>query len=735
MKHLQFNDFLNNHLNTQQYNAVTKNNGSILVIAGAGSGKTRVITARITHLILNEGVNPSAIIALTFTNKAAREMKERINNFLNNMSSLPFIGTFHAYCLRLLKQNHISDNISSFSILDEEDQQKLISTIIKRKNIHKQVSVKQLAYHISLIKNQTLAPHESELYQQNHLLQEIYTAYEHEKKMSNCLDFDDLLLEVVKLLRTNDIFKQSLHNKIRHILVDEYQDTNIVQHELLKHLALHNKKLIVDSICVVGDEDQSIYSWRGATVTNIRNFKKDFSKTTTIKIEQNYRSVQPILEIANHIISHNKNRIPKMLWSERSGSNRICVIRSLSEYQEADAIARFLKNIPPTSHKNSSAILYRAHFQSRALEEALLKHSIPYTIIGGIQFYERKEIKDLLAYLRLIINPYDRASFLRIINCPTRGLGEQFEELFHLRWNHEPLLTFSQVADLLINNGTLNQTKKRSLQNFITMFKNIDHTTQPSSALEHIITATNYINHLKKNYDEQEAQIRIENVKELINALTYFETHGTDTIAAFLDEVALMQEKITAKDTQQNVVLMTLHAAKGLEFDTVIIAGLNEGTLPSIRASMQDEDLEEERRLFYVGITRARERLLITYTRHRYLYGQMNDQISSRFLKEIPTTLLQQEDSTYWNIEQLDTFFSTWTGFKQKYSVSKVTHIQKKQDNKTAATWKKNQPVKHQKFGIGIIQKIEHKGNATYHITARFKSGIKKIDAKFLTCI
>lgn len=446
-----------------------------MVVAGAGSGKTRVITARITHLITNHGINPSAIVALTFTNKAAQEMKERIQHFLGHETKeLPFIGTFHSYCLLLIKKNqHLLDS-PFFSVMDEDDRTKLISSILKRNNLQKQITPKSLGYQISHIKNHIIDPDTPAFYRDNRMIVDVYHTYEKEKKLSKCFDFDDLLLEGLRLFEKNNThnkyintsFKQEFHETVKHILVDEYQDTNIVQHTLLKQMTKDGDKIVADSICVVGDEDQSIYSWRGATVANIMNFKKDFPNTTVITIEQNYRSVQPILSIANQVITHNMERNPKKLWSKKTGNNRVRALSCLSEYQEAQAIAQLLKIIMQQKKQTSVAILYRTHFQSRAIEETLIKQNIPYKIIGGINFYERKEIKDILAYLRLVVNPFDRTSLFRIINTPTRGLGPAVEELIHGHWKDQPFLSFKNILTNLIEQKNIVGKKLLLYNNF-----------------------------------------------------------------------------------------------------------------------------------------------------------------------------------------------------------------------------------------------------------------------------
>jgi DNA helicase-2/ATP-dependent DNA helicase PcrA len=744
----EFTDFLNTQLNSEQLQAVQCASGPILIIAGAGSGKTRVITARIANLILNDGSSPSGIIALTFTNKAAQEMQHRITGMLGALPEMPFLGTFHSYCLRFLKKHQDLLETPFFSILDEDDQQKILNGIIKRNALNKRVTAKQLSYHISLLKNQSINPEGSQDLQYDHFLYEVYKAYEQEKRTSKCLDFDDLLLETVRLLKNNKELLASVHQSIEHVLVDEYQDTNVVQHELLKLLTQReNKKLAVKSICVVGDEDQSIYSWRGATVTNILNFKNDFPHTSIIKIEQNYRSVQPILEVANQIITHNEQRNPKNLWSTREGTDRILLLACTSEYQEADSIVSFIKTSIANKLYNSCAILYRAHYQSRAIEEALIKRGIPYSIIGGIQFYERKEIKDLLAYLRLIANPFDKTSLFRVINCPQRGLGEAFEELFYDRWHIEPLMSYIDVAHTLCKEGIIQGKKAQALSSFLAILEELNPSDQPSIVLDVILKKTNYLTYLKENFDEQEAESKTENVKELLQAIQHVESLHPTTVGTFLDEVALLQEKIAIakKEDKHIVTLMTLHAAKGLEFDNVAIVGLNEDLLPSSRSANDPDGLEEERRLLYVGITRARERLILSYAHNRHTYGQLTEHLPSRFIREIPTSLFTRHDLGYAYPEQLDMIFSQWLHSQKSLTTpiltfgNKQATIANKETAKIAInqeiSWKKNQPVSHSQFGIGIIQEIELKKNGKLYITANFKSGTKKIESSFLKSV
>jgi len=743
----QFNSFLETNLNNSQKKAVTHDSGSLLVVAGAGSGKTRVITARIANLILNKQVFPTEIVALTFTNKAAKEMQERIRHFLGSSKDVPFIGTFHAYCMYLLKKNAALLQIPFFSILDEDDQKKIIAGILARNNLTKKISVQSVSYRISGIKNKLINPGDAHAqYANDPLFARIYQAYEQERIASKCFDFDDLLLEGLKLF-THKEFQAAFQQEVRHILIDEYQDTNVVQHELLKRMAKNSKKqFAIDSICVVGDEDQSIYSWRGATVANIVDFKKDFPDTNLITIEQNYRSVQPILQVANQVIQHNKIRNPKQLWSERPASDRIGKINCLSEYHEGDMIAEFVSALVKKNPAQTTAILYRTHFQSRAIEEALVKKSIPYKIIGGIQFYERKEIKDLLAYLRLIVNPFDRPSFFRVINCPLRGLGDKFETVFYERWHQEPFLTFIDIAKKMIEEKAVGRAQTATLTDFIHIFETINPANKPSAILDQIISKTGYLAYLKKSYEQQELQERTENIRELTNAMQFFESNGTNRLDGFLNEVALMSDMQKKQTTDHNpVLMMTMHAAKGLEFDTVVIPGLEDGLLPSSRSLFEPEKLEEERRLFYVGITRAKERLLLSRCRYRYAYGQMTDQIESRFLDEVPSQYLFAHDLSHTRQPEAHLFFAQWLGTKKHTSsdidtspvltfgkTATVSKQKKPIPPKQDSAWQKNQPVKHEKFGVGIVQSAKENLDESYTISVQFKEGLKKISSKFL---
>jgi len=738
-----FKNFIETNLNSEQKKAVTAANGSYLVIAGAGSGKTRVITARITNLILEHNVEPSSIIALTFTNKAAQEMQHRIQSFLPHLRTKPYIATFHAYCLMLLKKNmHLLDK-ETFTVIDAQDSQKLLTSILKDRGLERLFNSKQLLPMFSTIKLSQLLKTDLPEWNMHHMQQfiEIYNAYEQQKRLSNYLDFDDLLYTTYKLFSSNDAFKLKHIQNHRHILVDEYQDTNTIQHALLKQMTLINDQdFAIDSVCAVGDEDQSIYSWRGATVQNILEFNQQFLNTKIIKLEQNYRSTQSILDIANHVIRHNMNRNHKQLWSSNTQNHKPLILECLSDLQEAGVIAQLINILSKKDKRSDIAILYRTHYQSRVLEEALLKEAIPYKIIGGIQFYERKEIKDMLAYLRLCVNPYDRISFFRVINCPLRGLGEKFEEMFLQLWNQNPLSTFQEIIKIMLDQDLVSNKQKTSITQFLELFENIP-SENVTKVLEHFILQTNYIAYLVDNHEKREAEEKRENVGEFVRAANHFDETSNTGLSQFLDEIALMQEQIKKEDSSIDCIqMMSLHAAKGLEFKNVILAGLEEGILPS-NQSIGQENVEEERRLFYVGITRAQQKLFITTSKYRNVFGKLDEQRPSRFLQEIPLNLAQRQPAAHWSRSGFHTFLQDWVDQRTSSSISsnfiKTTNINTS-DNQTAQSgcnFKRLQTVKHPTFGLGIAHSIEQKGDK-FFITVQFANhGSKRIESSFLTIV
>ncbi|RTL05919.1 ATP-dependent DNA helicase PcrA [Candidatus Dependentiae bacterium] len=741
--------FLHTQLNKPQQQAVTHQDGPLLIIAGAGSGKTRVITARIAYLMHNLKINATSIVALTFTNKAAREMRERITHFIEQ-GPMPFIGTFHAYCLLMLKKYF---HEHPFTIIDSDDQEKIIKQQLEKRNQSKELSARAVVHQLSLLRNKYIG-HEQIKHATvgNQVLHELYIAYEKEKKICNYLDFDDLLIKTVQLLKTDSRFQQQVCRQLTHILVDEYQDTNVIQHELIKQLSMHNLTGNQAHVCVVGDEDQSIYSWRGATVTNMQTFTTDFPNTTILKIEQNYRSMESILAVANALIEHNSQRVHKILWSDKKGKNRAINLISGSDYQETDRIVNALKAFKNKYRLSTNAILYRTHTQSRILEEALIKKGVAYRIVGGTQFYERAEIKDLLAYLKLLVNPFDRISFFRVLNTPARGLGPKCEELCKELWGKEPFLTVHELLEKIVVDKLLPNSKLYTIQHFSSFFVNLSGLTPSTVAIETILERTQYIAYIKATYKEENATERIENIKELLSAAKHFENEGHHTITQFLEEIALLNEKITAaKESNDAVLLMTLHAAKGLEFDFVCISGVEEQILPTSRSQHDTEALEEERRLLYVGITRAKEFLILSCAKSRFMFGTPSRQFSSRFFDNIPKELLPSFDSSYWTERQTEQFFNQWfaqatftestqktvisqAAIKNTLNANKTNQNDVKQNSAQAykTIFKKNQKVRHPIYGIGTIQTVDSSSNLKQYAEVKFFSGVKKIITTFL---
>ncbi len=644
-KKVNINDILQ-ALNNEQREAVTHAYGSLLVCAGAGSGKTRVIASRIAYLIKVCGVSPRSIIALTFTNKAAREMHERVASLISDEhTELPIVTTFHGYALRILKKHWRYANTDvdhPWGIMDEQDQTALMTRIMKEcTHLPALLTPKKVLSFISRIKN---GMHNSQDSSFELHINALHKKYEEEKNKAYVFDFDDLLIRFLELLHKPE-FLLNLRMQVRHLLIDEYQDTNTVQHAIVKKMCLDNSgSCVMDSVCVVGDEDQSIYSWRGAVVTNIMNFPKDFRDTKSITIAQNYRSVLPVLQVANALIAHNSDRTPKKLWSDKPAQQRAAVLTFSSGYQEAESAAIAIKILQKIKSDHECAILYRSHYQSRLFEEMLLKYGIPYVIIGGINFYERQEIKDIISYLRLAVNPRDRAAFLRCYNSPTRGLGEKFEEQLFDLWDMHHDSTILEVLVLYMKDENNTSVRSRGVNALIETLQGLtEHMNSAAHAVEYIVQKTGYTSYLKRTCEPKEYDERVDNIQELVSALFARAERGVSDVASFLEDVALLQD-VLINDIESNdqiiskVKLMTLHGAKGLEFETVFLVGLEEGIIPSGRAH-ELEQIEEERRLLYVGITRAREQLICMHAKTRHLFGALRIQEPSRFLSELPEQL------------------------------------------------------------------------------------------------
>lgn len=631
-----------NDLNPQQRAAVVKTEGPLLVLAGAGSGKTRVLTYRVAYLV-EKGVAPWHILAITFTNKAAREMQERVRALVGEGAEDAWVSTFHSCCARILRRDIEKLGYKrQFAIYDEDDRMQVIRGVAKALNLgDKEFPPKQIRAVISDAKNRMLTPaewlKESGGDFRSRKLYEAYRDYEAALKGNNALDFDDLLIKALELLADHPPVLEYYRDKFRYILVDEYQDTNAAQYALVRLLAGERHNL-----CVVGDDDQSIYGWRGADIRNILEFEKDFPECETIKLEQNYRSTGNILDAANQVIAHNGGRKEKVLWTEADSGERIALYHAMDERDEAEFIASMARRIVAGGENAGNvAVLYRTNAQSRVLEEAFVRGGTPYRVYGGQRFYERREVKDLIAYLRVLANPDDDVSARRIINAPKRGIGEATIEKLadYARENEMPLM--SAVLDW---EGTdLSARPKKLLAAFAALMIDLTelmYEQKPSELLETVIDRTGYIKELEQDKNE-ENQSRIENIRELQGAVAEFERmHPEGGLSDFLENVALISDADAVNESGGAVTLMTLHSAKGLEFNNVFLAGMEEGVFPITRALFDEDQLEEERRLAYVGITRARRRLILSHARTRALYNARSANELSRFVAEIPSRLI-----------------------------------------------------------------------------------------------
>ena len=625
-------------LNPPQREAVEHTEGPLLILAGAGSGKTRVLTHRMAYLI-DRGVPAWQILAITFTNKAAREMQERALK-LCPAASEAWVSTFHACCARMLRRDIEKLGYQrSFSIYDDDDQNAAIRGILKDMNLNeKMYAPRDVRAIISDAKNRLLTPKEwlreaGEGDFRNKKLYEIFETYQKKLKGNNALDFDDLLMKTIELLTNHPPVLQYYQNRFHYIMVDEYQDTNMAQYEMVRLLAGQRRNL-----CVVGDDDQSIYGWRGADIRNILEFEKDFPGCNVIKLEQNYRSTSNILDAANQVIAHNAGRKEKSLWTEAEPGEKIRLYYAGDERDEAAFIASRLSLLKKEGKPlGQCAVLYRTNAQSRVLEEALVRAGVPYRVYGGTKFYDRKEVKDLIAYLRAVVNPSDNVALRRIINEPRRGIGDTTIEQLELAAEQQgmPLSAVVMYPD----DVGLNSRAKKSLEKFTELYERFMSSWEgmkPQDFLTMVIDETGYENQFTQ-VKSDENQARLENIAELKTAIAdYAEREPEGGLAGFLENVALVTDMDNMDETQQVTTLMTLHAAKGLEFDYVFMAGMEESIFPTSRAMFDEEKLEEERRLCYVGITRARKQLYMTYAQNRALYGSRQVNERSRFIDEIP---------------------------------------------------------------------------------------------------
>lgn len=783
------NNNITSSLNENQILAISHCSGPLLVIAGAGSGKTMVLINRIAHLVSN-GFMPENILAVTFTNKAANEMKERLYQLLPKKEiDLIWIGTFHNVCARILRNDINKLTLATgekwtnnFVIYDESDSTNLVKEAILALDLDNKVYIpKNIRAQISSLKS---CGYDAKLFgdiAKNHReikIAEIFALYQKELSKNNALDFDDLLLYSVKLLEQNEKVRNYYHKRFKHVLVDEFQDTNLIQYELVRLISggqTHNERLNLDranlwnerGITVVGDVDQSIYSWRGADFRIILGFQNDFPENTLIKLEKNYRSTETILNIADSIIKNNKERIEKVLLPTKEKGDKAIVFEAEDEIEEAHYIVKETLRLLKQGYKYSdTGVLYRTNAQSRVIEEALIKKNIPYQIVGGFRFYERKEIKDIIAYLKVLYNPSDAVSLKRIINIPKRGLGAttliKIEE-YASKSNYSLYKTLLEIVDV----PDISEKVIISVQNFVELIEYLRKASKSlsiSDLLELVLKKSTYWDELDKE-GTLDSEERLANIQELFSVANAFEAdyngninhvddiethHGASLLGDFLAQISLYTDLDNVKLSTNKMTLMTLHLAKGLEFPIVFISGLEEGVFPHIRSidSLDDSELEEERRLMYVGITRAKEKLYFTYTRERRLFGRCEFSQISRFIKEAPKDLLS---GYYGGIDDKlknKRFYVSKRGIQRKYSEYEIdelinlkgaTNVTKiKQIDTIQSSVPNPHPlfnigdkVQHEKFGPGTIEQIFGEGEKSLVNVAFEKYGKKLLDPRY----
>jgi len=721
-------------LNKQQKEAVLHTEGPLLILAGAGSGKTRVLTHRIAYIIREKGVYPGNILAITFTNKAAREMKERIEALLGDMAEGIWVGTFHSVCLRMLRKDieKIGFN-NNFVIFDTDDQQRLIKDCLKELNLNeKNFPPKMVLDIIGKAKDEMIEPEAySKINASDYRLSKvarIYELYQKKLKSNNAVDFDDIILHTIRLLLDNPPVLEYYHRKFKYILVDEYQDTNTAQYALISLLAQGNRNL-----CVVGDDDQCIYRWRGANIRNILDFEKEFDDCKVIKLEQNYRSTQNILEAANNVIRNNGGRKSKRLWTENAKGSRLQYFQGGNEHEEAMFIANEIKRLVGRGDKKyrDIAVLYRMNAQSRVLEDIFMTEGIPYRIYGGLRFYDRKEIKDVIGYLRLIQNSSDDMALKRIINTPRRGIGNTTVDTAGSIASERGCSIFSVIS--MSEEIPELQRASKKLQDFVSMinrFKMLAETVSIPELIDEVIEKSGLLGELKEEGTE-EANSRIENIKEFRSIALEFEEQSEERgLEAFLSQISLVSDIDDYEEESDCISMMTLHSAKGLEFPVVFIPGMEEGVFPGYRSMSDESELEEERRLCYVGITRAQELLYLTNTKCRTLFGNTSYNRPSRFIDEIPDDLLDGKD--IFGAEEPAAYMPR----QYSSSYASVLNSKPKLNNTVNAgsgvdRFDVGDLVVHKKFGIGTVTATEGEGE-NLKLEIRFKNaGMKRLMAAY----
>ena len=742
-------------LNKPQKEAVFHTEGPLLILAGAGSGKTRVLTHRIAYLIEEKGVNPWNILAITFTNKAAEEMRQRVDSLVGIGAESIWVSTFHSMCVRILRR--YIDRLgydNRFTIYDTDDQKTLMKEVCRKTDIDtKRFKERMLLSVISSAKNEMILPEEFELNAGGDFVQlkiaKVYKEYEAQMRANNALDFDDLLVKTVQLLETQPDVRENYQERFRYIMVDEYQDTNTVQFRLVSLLAGKYRNL-----CVVGDDDQSIYKFRGANIRNILDFEKEFSDAKVIKLEQNYRSVGNVLEVANSVIRNNKGRKEKTLWTDNEKGEKIRLRQFDTAYDEAQFIAEEIKDeTAQGANYSDHAVLYRTNAQSRLLEEKFVAMNIPYKIVGGINFYSRREIKDVLSYLKTIDNGKDDLAVRRIINVPKRGIGlttiNRIQESAAARGIgfYDAL----SAPDLIPGIGR-SASKLDSFAALIEYFKGRSEESGVTDLLTEVIEKTGYTESLEAD-DPEELEARVQNIDELVSKAAVYEESCSDrgerpTLSGFLEEVALVADIDSVAEDRDYVILMTLHSAKGLEFPHVYLAGMEDGLFPSYMSISGDdpEELEEERRLCYVGVTRAEEKLTLTCARMRLVRGERQYNSMSRFIKEMPSALIdtgKREGGFSQNVSlgEKRTYSSEVSGYKRSAYAQKPAFaaIQKGSGlmakKSEGLSYGVGDRVRHVKFGDGTVTEIKE-GGRDYEVTVQFDTaGVRKMFALFAKLI
>lgn len=729
-------------LNPQQAEAVINTEGPMLIMAGAGSGKTKVLTCRVANL-LQKGVRPYRILAITFTNKAAAEMRERVNNMSGPAAKDVWLFTFHAFCARFLRMeiDKLPGYGGNFAIYDTADSQNLIKQILKEMNLDdKRFQPSGILSRISNAKNAlqdaaSFARQAGDFYEQK--VADIYSRYEQKLQLNNALDFDDLLMLSIKLLQENKEVREKYQDRFDYLLVDEYQDTNHAQYLLTKFLAAKHR-----NICVVGDADQSIYGWRGADIQNILDFEKDYPDAKVIKLEQNYRSTQIILDAANAVIENNTGRKPKNLWTENKSGADIIYFQAVDERDEARFVIEQLQNLQRTENKKlgDMAILYRTNTQSRIFEEMLIKSGISYNMVGGLKFYERKEIKDIIAYLRVIFNPADSLSLLRIINVPKRGIGDASLAKIQAYAAANNVSLFEAVSNAAAIDGLSSRfvSKLDDLAGIIFELMNLANEAPVEDLIDRVLRDTGYLEELENERTPQ-AQSRIDNLHELISVAQEFAaSEEENNLENFLAHVALVSDIDDTELGEDAITLMTLHSSKGLEFPVVFLVGMEEGLFPHARTLMDETEIEEERRLCYVGITRAKEKLFLSSTKMRTIYGNTVTYPPSRFLQEIPARLVktikrQERFSALENFKQVSEKYSARP---QKPASTFNPHSFMPQKPAAAAEgtgtrFNTGDRVSHSKWGEGMVVSVKDSPDGQEVKVAFAGAGVRSLLTKY----